>query len=90
MDILNLDLSYPTLRNKPVAKFQYRGSHSKPVRRTVILTAIERNVYTGYEVREGNEVREPCDSTIKSFNKDKIVGLDRFSAADVEMGRITL
>jgi len=89
MDNLDLDLTYPILRNKPVAKFAYKGTHSKPVRRTVLLTALERNVITGYEVREGNEVRDPDETTIKSFSRDSIQGLRRFSAASVETGKVS-
>lgn len=88
METLDLDLTYPILRNKPVAKFSYKGTHSKPVRRTVLLTALERNVITGYEVREGNEVRDPCESVIKSFSRDSIQDLRRFSAAAIETGRV--
>ena len=81
MDTTTLDLEYPVIRNKPIAKFRYKGTHSKPVRRTVLITALERNVITGYEVREGNELRGAEDEVIKSFTKDEIFGLERFAAA---------
>ena len=90
METQNLDLTYPILRNKPVAKFRYKGTHSKPVRRTVLLTALERNVITGYEIREGNEVRNPEECAIKSFSRDSIQSLKRFSASAVETGKVSL
>lgn len=69
--------TYPVVRNLPVAKFRYRGSHSKPVRRTVVLTKITRTQLTGYEVREGNEVRDLENAQIKSFTRDEIQNLER-------------
>ena len=84
MDAFTLKLDYPILRNRPVAKFKYKGTHSKPIRRTVRLTSLERNVITGYEVREGNEIRDPDELVIKSFSKDEVMDLERFPAsADV-------
>ncbi len=84
MDTTTLDLEYQVIRNKPIAKFRYKGTHSKPVRRTVLITGLEQNVITGYEVREGNELRDAEDEVIKSFTKDAILDLERFAAsADV-------
>ena len=70
---------YPVIRNRPIAKFRYKGHHSKPVRRTVLLTEVQRGILRGYEVREGNETRDPEDEVIKSFSRDKILDLERFS-----------
>ena len=78
------DTIYPVIRNRPVAKFRYKGSHSKPVRRTVLLTEVSRGIIRGYEVREGNETREPEDEVIKSFSRDKVLDLERFSMAGCE------
>jgi len=74
--------SYPLVKSRPVAKFKYSGSHSKKVRRCVILTEVTRNIIRGYEVREGNEVRDLSDEVIKSYNRDKIEGLSRSSLSD--------
>jgi len=60
------------IRNLPVASFYYRGSHSHPVRRTVLLTEAGRDFYKGYEVRNGNETFDVTDAPIKTFLKDKI------------------
>lgn len=63
---------YEIVRNQPVATFYYKGSHSRPVQRTVFITETDGDVFKGYEVREGNEVRDVKDAPIKSFRKDWI------------------
>lgn len=60
------------IRNKPVAKFYYRGSHSHPVRRTVLITETDGDIITGYEIREGNEIRAEETAPVKSFRVDRI------------------
>ena len=70
---------YPILRNRPVANFRYKGSHSKPIRRSVVLTDIRRDVVTGYEIREGNTTCDLSTAPIKSFCRDKIVDFERLS-----------
>lgn len=76
------NVTYPIVRNQPVAQFRYRGSHTKPVRRTVLLTEITRSTFTGYEVRDGNTVRDITDAPIKSFSRDEIKDLARKSLSD--------
>jgi len=78
------ETTYPIIRNKPVAKFRYKGSHSKPVRRTVLLTEVKRTTLTGYEIRSGNDTCNPDDYAIRSFSRDKIVDLERFSMTGVD------
>jgi len=75
---------YPVIRNKPVAKFRYKGSHTKPVRRTVLLTEIKQATLTGYELRAGNDTRDPEDEVIRSYSRDDILDLERFSWADCD------
>lgn len=70
--------TYPVVRNRPIAKFRYKGNHSKPVRREVVLTDITRGCLTGYEIREGNTTRSLKNKVIKSYNRDEIMGLERF------------
>lgn len=70
-------MQYEIVRNRPIAKFKYRGDHSKAVRRTVVLTQVTRNLFTGYEVREGNTTRSLEDNVIKSYSRDKMEGLER-------------
>jgi hypothetical protein len=60
------------LNTRPVARFYYKGNHSHPVRRTVILIDVSDQLVTGYELREGMTVRDFRDAPIKSFRKDRI------------------
>jgi hypothetical protein len=64
----------PIVRNLPVAKFYYQGTHSHPVRRTVLVIENTRDKIVGYELREGKTVRSlrELSKTIKTYNKDKI------------------
>ena len=56
----------------PVAFFYYQGSHSHPVRRTVlVITATSRRI-TGFELREGLEKRNYKNAPIKSYRRAKI------------------
>jgi hypothetical protein len=80
MDLTVTD--YPIIRNKPVAQFRYKGSHSKPVRRQVFLTEIRRNVITGYETLSGRATCALDDAEIKSFTRDKILDFERLSLKD--------
>jgi len=64
---------YQVVRCQPVAKFYYAGSHSHPVRRTVLVTKNTRNHLTGYELREGVDVRHVTSkSPVKTYCKNKI------------------
>ena len=64
--------TYPVRRNLPVARFYYQGSHSHPVRRTVLITESTSRYLRGYELREGSEVRSFLDAPIKTFTRKKI------------------
>lgn len=63
---------HPLVRNLPVAKFYYQGSHSHPVRRTVLVVENNRNFIRGYEIREGKNVRSASKDCIKSYKKSEI------------------
>ena len=65
---------YDLVASKPVARFYYKGSHSHPVRRTVLVIDARENMIVGYEIREGDEVRsvEEAVAHVKSYKKDKI------------------
>ncbi len=64
---------YPIVRNKPIAKFFYKGqSHSHPVRRTVVLIENQENFIRGIELREGASTRDLTDAPIKTYSKDSI------------------
>ncbi len=65
--------SYCLIRNLPVWKFFYKGTHSKPGRTTLAVTEVKGNVVKGYVLRRGNEVFSRLqDAPIKSFKKSEM------------------
>ena len=61
------------IRNLPVWKFFYKGTHSKPVRTTLAVTEVEGDVVKGYVLRRGNTVYTRLqDAPFKSFKKSEI------------------
>jgi hypothetical protein len=70
------DVSVKLIRNLPVWKFFYKGSHSKPIRTTLAVVSNTPNVVTGYVLRRGNEVCNRLqDAKIHSFKKSEIACL---------------
>jgi hypothetical protein len=69
--------SYPVVRSQPVAKFYYQGSHSHPVRRTVLVVENNKNLLTGYELREGSVTRNFDQAPIKSYRHSKIARIEQ-------------
>lgn len=68
--------SVKLIRNLPVWKFFYKGSHSKPIRTTLAVVSNTPNVVTGYVLRRGNEVCNRLqDAKIQSFKKSEIACL---------------
>lgn len=65
-------MKYTVLRTLPVAKFFYKGTHTHPVRRTVLVIETNGKMITGYELREGNEVRQLNKAPVKSYKRNKI------------------
>jgi hypothetical protein len=67
------DNGYCLVRNLPVWKFFYKGTHSKPIRTTIAVVENKGDVVKGYVLRRGNSV---CirlqDARIQSFKKSKI------------------
>jgi hypothetical protein len=64
---------YCLIRNLPVWKFFYKGTHSKPVRTTLAVTEIRGDIVKGYVLRRGNQVFSRLqDAPIKSFRKSEI------------------
>lgn len=56
---------YDLVERKPLARFYYQGSHTHPIRRTVLIIEETETHLRGYEFRCGNEVRsrtEPLGS----------------------------
>lgn len=70
---MSTQTSYCLIRNLPVWKFFYRGTHSKPVRTTLAVTEVNGDVVKGYVLRRGNEVFARLqDAPIKSFKKSEM------------------
>lgn len=65
-------MKYNLVSNLPVARFWYKGNHSHPVRRTILVTNQDEETITGYELREGGKVRPAKYAPIKTFTRSKI------------------
>jgi hypothetical protein len=65
---------YDLVAKKPVARFYYQGTHTHPVRRTVLIIEEKPNLIVGYEFREGQTVRTLAEAlnNVKSYRKDRI------------------
>jgi hypothetical protein len=63
---------YLIVINRPVAKFFYKGHHTHPVNRTILVHKETETTITGYELREGDILRKFRNAPIKTFSKDKI------------------
>ena len=66
------NVNYAPIKKEPIAKFYYKGHHSHPVRRTVIVIHSTVSSLTGYELREGSEVRSLREAPVKTYKKAKI------------------
>ena len=72
---------YSLVRNQPIARFWYQGKHTHPVRRVVAVTDVTPTVITGYELREGNTVRNTlANAPVKSFRRDRIATVRQIDA----------
>lgn len=63
---------YPMVKSNPVAKFYYKGNHSHPIRRTLLIIESNHRFIRGYELREGSIVRSYKDAPVKSYTRSKI------------------
>ncbi len=63
---------YSIMKSKPVAYLYYKGTHTHPVRRTVLLIENKSHYIRGYELREGSVIRKFSEAPIKSYRKDRI------------------
>jgi len=71
-----MSTQYCLIRNLPVWKFFYKGTHSKPIRTTVAVTEVNGNIVKGYVLRRGNTVCSRLqDAPIKSFKKNEIAAI---------------
>lgn len=81
--------SYCLIRNLPVWKFFYKGTHSKPVRTTLAVVEVKGDVVTGYVMRRGNIVCNRLqDAKICSFKKSEIAS-DRKSGVSLSKHTLT-
>lgn len=65
--------SYCLIRNLPIWKFSYKGTHSKPIRTTIAVVEVKGDVVKGYVLRRGNTVFSRLqDAPIRSFKKSEI------------------
>ena len=65
-------MKYDLVENVPVARFWYKGNHTHPVRRTVLVTESTKTYIKGYELRDGNVVRTASKAPIKTYNRSRI------------------
>ncbi len=65
---------YDLVAKLPVARFYYQGTHTHPVRRTVLIIEDRKDTFVGYEFREGTIVRDVTEALkhVKSYRKDRI------------------
>lgn len=79
--------NYCLIRNLPVWKFFYKGTHSKPVRTTLAVTEVDGDVVKGYVLRRGNTVFARLqDAPFKSFSKSDIApmkGISKHTLAEL-------
>ena len=65
-------MKYKPVYNVPIAKFFYKGNHSHPVKRTVLVIDSDLISITGYELRESIEIRKLSKAPIKTYRRDRI------------------
>jgi hypothetical protein len=65
-------IKYEFSKKRPVARFFYQGSHTHPVRRTIIIINQTPSIIVGYEVREGAITRNVKNAPVKSYSKKLI------------------
>lgn len=65
-------MNYEPVRHLPVAKFFYKGTHTHPIRRTILVIESTSRWIRGYELREGNITREFKDAPIKTYSRVRI------------------
>lgn len=63
---------YEAVRERPIARFYYKGSHSHPVRRTVLIIENKPRFLRGYELRDGSTIRSLSEAPVKTYTKSRI------------------
>lgn len=78
------------VRNLPIWKFYYKGSHSKPVRTTIAVVSNTPKVVTGYVLRRGNDVTTTLNrAKIQSFKKSDITANPRTKKCTLTKSSLT-
>jgi len=77
--------NYDIIYRKPAAKFFYKGTHSHPVRRTVLIVEDNPEFIVGYELRAGNTVRSMKDAPVHTYRKDRIARYGDYSRLEQHM-----
>lgn len=67
-------------KNLPIAKFWYKGTHTHPVRRTVLIIESNKNYIKGYELRNGNKTTVASKAPIKTYSRSKIAKRENLRA----------
>lgn len=87
-------MKYKLVRNLPVARFWYKGNHTHPVRRTVLITESTSSYIKGYELRDGKEIRTNLsNSPIKTYCRSKIAkgeNLRKENKKNIDLKKSTL
>ena len=65
-------MKYEIVRNMQVARFWYKGNHTHPVRRTVLVVEQTRDFIRGYELREGRNIRTASKAPVKTYRRERI------------------
>jgi len=65
-------MTYSITKNLPVARFYYKGNHSHPVKRTILIIESNEKWLRGYELREGSETRSFSAAPIKTYSRCKV------------------
>jgi len=78
---------HPIAKKAPVARFYYKGNHTHPVRRTVLIIESTPRYIRGYELREGSIIRDYQDAPIKSYTRKKIAKVRDIDRRRVERRR---
>ena len=81
--------SYKLINRRPTARFYYQGTHSHPIRRTVMIIEDLPEVLVGYEMREGNITRNMNRAPVKSYRKDQIARYSDYSRLPKPKGKKT-
>lgn len=72
--------NFGLVRNLPLWRFYYKGTHSKPIRTTIAVVSNKPKVVTGYVLRRGNVVFATLqEAKIHSFKKSEIAKYNQTS-----------